>query len=111
MNLKVLFGLLIYWVAIFFMFGGVLTGDILFTEYSTSGELNSTFDEEELDLDEVGFFATIGVIFGAIGRFIALMIFGLTPQLTGDLQVIFSLIHGMITVTGIGWLIASLWNG
>ena len=111
MDLKVLFGLLFYWSMIFVLFGGVLSGDVLYTDYTTSGAINSTFDSSEVDIEEVGFFSTIGVVFGMAGRFIGLMAFGFTPVLTGDLQVLFSVITVIINVIGLGWLFSVFWNG
>jgi len=103
MDLKILFGLLVYWSVIFLVFGGSLSGANVFVDdVSTSGQLNNTFTEDELDLEEAGFFSTIGDIFGMIGRFIGLMLFGLTPVLQDDLQLIFSFIHSIITILGIG---------
>ena len=114
MDLKILAGFLFYWGFIFLIFGGILSGDVLFDGYNTTGTYNSTFQEEELDLNGGGFFAVFdvfGVIIGAIGRFIALVFFGITPVLTGDLQVIFLLWQSSITMIFIAWIINSIWSG
>lgn len=111
MNLKILLAILIYWSLVLVLFGGVLADDILFTDYNTSVNINDSFNPDEIDLEEAGFFDTIGVIFGAVGRFIGLILFGLTPALTGTLQILFSVWSTIVTVFAIGFVIDSLWSG
>ena len=88
-----------------------MTGDVLFTSTNTTGSINSTFNADEVDIDEVGFFSTIGVVFGMAGRFIGLMAFGLTPVLEDNMQVLFSFITIFINMIGLGWLFSVFWNG
>jgi hypothetical protein len=78
--------------------------------YNISGEFNSTgFNESELDSG--GFFSGILGVFNALSRVVGLVFFGLTPAVTGLLQVLFSLWASGWTLFTIGFIIDSFWSG
>jgi len=113
MDLKILFGFLVYWSLIFLFFGGLLSGS-MFDGYTTTGQFNSTYTDGEIDIGGgsiFGFFDAIGVVFTTLGRLIALIFFGLTPILTGSLQILFSVWETLVTMFFIGFIINSIWSG
>ena len=108
MDFKILFGYLVYWSLIFLIFGGVLSDDILFNDYTTTGQFNSTYTDGEISTGGgslFGVFDVIGMIFTTLGRFIAIILFGFTPVLTGTLQVLFSVWSTLITMSFIGLIL------
>ena len=116
MDLKILFGLGVYWTLISLVFGfGIsdttITGNFFNTEgYNSTGTINSTgFSSDEIDTG--GFFSGIIGIFTAMGRIIGFYTLGLTPALTGSAQIIFSAWQILLSIFTIGFIISAFWDG
>ena len=111
MNLKILSILILYWsVWILILTVGVTDGSNPLTGYSTTASLNSTgFSVDEIEAG--GLFDGIVNIFTALGRFIALALFGFTTELTGLAQTIFTTFITGMTLFTIGFIIDSVWSG
>lgn len=114
MDLKILFILGIYWTLISLVFAvgvGSDEGNILVdNEYSSEVNINSTgFTSDELDSG--GFFSGIIGIFTAMARIVGFYTFGITSQLSGTAQLIFSAWTVFISIFTIGFIISAFWNG
>jgi len=108
MDFKILFAFLVYWSLIFFFFSGILTDDILFNDYTTTGEFNSTYTAGEISTGGgslFGLFDVIGMIFNTLGRFLGIILFGFTPVLSGGLQVLFTVWSTLVTMSFIGLIL------
>ena len=118
MNLNVAFALIGYWTIIILLFtiNDDLSGNLFVNNgYSTNAELNSSgFSSDEIDTGTGGiwsFFSGVASVFVAIGRFIGLVFFGITPALSGLPQYLLSAWQSALTLFTIGFIIDSLWSG
>jgi len=113
MNLKIAFILIGYWsvwILILTIPDAVIGNPFGERGYSTNADLDtSDFTVEEIDGG--GFFTgTLGV-FATIGRFVLIVLFGLTTTLTGLSQVIVTTWSTGWTFLSIAFVVDAIWSG
>ena len=114
MDLKILFGIALYWTLISLVFGLGLADSfgnpLVDGGYSSSVNINSSgFSSDEIDSG--GFFSGLIGIIVAMGRIIGFYAFGLSTALTGNLQIIWSAWTIFLNIFTIGFIISAFWDG